>query len=92
MKSYNQNKQFEKWQLFCSFIKVLIVINQLQAKMNKTKYFRLQLTDKVSSERPKERPKRDLGLTWDWLEHTALSVSLYEEISMDASQNKDDSQ
>ena len=35
MKSYNQNKQFEKWQLFCSFIKVLKVINQLQAKMNK---------------------------------------------------------
>ena len=38
--------------------------------VNKTKYFRLHLTDDVSSERPMrdiretyERPKRDLGLT-----------------------------
>ena len=30
-------------------------------KLNKTKYFRLRLTDEVSSERPKE----DLRLTWD---------------------------
>ena len=29
---------------------------------NKTKYFRLRLTDEVRS----ERPKRDLGLTWNW--------------------------
>ena len=33
MKSYRQNKQFEKWHLLCSFFKVLKVINQSQAKM-----------------------------------------------------------
>ena len=42
---------------------------------NKTKYFRLCLTDEVSSERPKgdlrltwDWPETDLRLTWDWTE------------------------
>ena len=40
---------------------------------NKTKYFRLRLTDEVSSERPQrdlrvtwDCPETDLRLTWDW--------------------------
>ena len=36
----------------------------LLTQFNKTKYFRLRLTDEVRS----ERPKRDLRLTWDWPE------------------------
>ena len=57
---------------------------------NKTKYFRLRLTDEVSSERPKrdlretwDWPETDLRLTWDWPEtdhrptQTALRWRLY---------------
>ena len=42
---------------------------------NKTKYFRLRLSDEVGTERPEtdlrltwDWPKTDLGLTWDWPE------------------------
>ena len=54
----------------------------LHIKPNKAKYFRLRLTDEVSSERPKgdlrdlrlrlrltwDWPETDLRLTWDWPE------------------------
>ena len=36
----------------------------LRIEKNKTKYFRLRLSDEVST----ERPETDLRLTWDWLE------------------------
>ena len=41
-----------------------------QIRLNKTKYFRLRLTDEVSSDRPKREiwdwPGTDLALTWHW--------------------------
>ena len=65
-------------------IKEIILCSQ-----NKTKYFRLRLTDEVSSDRPKKdlRPETDLGLTWDWPERKKWILWALEHFSSDRQTN-----